>query len=111
MFTCQTRINFLNGIVRIRLDDPESQNLLCVCNTIRSCRVEGYVRSHSKEKESAEVQLEDGSVKTYKLNELIQMVQKGKLQWVCTADIISCALDSMFKYVPETNLTLLMYRS
>ena len=103
--------SLLNEIVRTRLDHLGSMSLLCLRNTSLSCRIEGHVRSHSKEKETAELQLEDGSLKTYKLNELIQMTQKGKLQWLCTAEVISSALDAMLKYVPETNLMSLIHRA
>jgi hypothetical protein len=62
------------------------------------CRVDAWVTRQFVDKETIEVQHNDGTVKTFKLAEVRQMQNKGNLQWVSPAEAVKQSLDGMLRY-------------
>ena len=62
------------------------------------CRIDAWVTRQIDNKETIEVQHNDGTVKNFKLAEVRQMQNKGILQWVSPAEAVKQSLDGMLRY-------------
>jgi hypothetical protein len=62
------------------------------------CRVDAWVIRQFDDRETIEVQHDDGTVKSFKLAEVRQMQNKGILQWVSPAEAVKQSLDGMLRY-------------
>lgn len=62
------------------------------------CRIDARVTRQFDDKETIEVQHNDGTVKNFRLAEVQQMQNKGNLQWVSPAEAVKQSLDGMLRY-------------
>ena len=62
------------------------------------CRINAWVTRQIDDKETIQVQHNDGTVKNFKLAEVRQMQNKGILQWVSPAEAVKQSLDGMLRY-------------
>jgi hypothetical protein len=70
------------------------------------CRIDAWVTRQFDDKETIEVQHNDGTVKSFKLAEVRQMQNKGNLQWVSSAEAVKQSLDGMLRYSFSTKTNI-----
>ncbi len=68
------------------------------------CRIDAWVTRQVDDKETIEVQHNDGTVKNLKLADVRQMQNKGNLQWVSPAEAVKQSLDGMLRYSFSTKI-------